>query len=77
MSSTSLHYNTITQLLRKVLHQLMKEPLFDPFNLVGGTNLCLRFGYRLSIDIDLFTDEDYGSLDFNEFEKYLEYNFPY
>jgi hypothetical protein len=59
-----LHYNTVTPLLRNVLDTLMFEPLFKPFRLVGGTNLSLRFGHRMSDDIDLFSDADYGSLDF-------------
>lgn len=54
--TTKLHYNTVTTLLRNVLSMLMDEPLFNPFRLVGGTNLSLRFGHRKSIDIDLFTD---------------------
>ena len=64
MKETELQYKTVTPLLKKVLQQLMNEPLFTPFRLVGGTNLSLRYGHRLSVDIDLFTDSDYGSLDF-------------
>jgi hypothetical protein len=29
------------------------------FSLVGGTNLALRLGHRLSIDLDLFTNEPF------------------
>ncbi|MDH8700742.1 hypothetical protein M2138_000073 [Dysgonomonadaceae bacterium PH5-43] len=72
-----LRYNTVTPLLKEILHQLMAEPLFAPFRLVGGTNLSLRFGHRLSVDIDLFTDLEYGSLDFASFENYLRSNFSY
>lgn len=51
-----LHYNTVTSLLRETLDILMSEDLFSPFRLVGGTNLSLRLGHRMSDDIDLFTD---------------------
>ncbi len=34
---------------------------FAPFRLVGGTSLSLRYGHRMSDDIDLFTDAEYGS----------------
>lgn len=48
-----LHLKTVTPALKEILYELMDCSLFKPFRLVGGTNLCLRFGYRLSSDIDL------------------------
>ena len=72
-----LQYKTVTPLLKSILQQLMSEPLFAPFRLVGGTNLSLRYGHRLSIDIDLFTDSEYRSLDFTAFENYLRSQFAY
>ena len=51
-----LHYETVTPLLKKTLDMLMGEPLFEPFRLVGGTSLSLRYGHRKSDDIDLFTE---------------------
>lgn len=77
MKGTKLQYKTVTPLLKKILHQLMEEPLFTPFRLVGGTNLSLRYGHRLSIDIDLFSDSEYRSLDFSSFERYLHSQFSY
>lgn len=35
---------------------LMAIPELAAFPLVGGTNLSLRFGHRLSVDLDLFTN---------------------
>ena len=75
--ANGLHYETITPLLKDILQQLMGEPLFFPFRLVGGTNLSLRYGHRYSVDIDLFTDAEYGSLDFKRIESFLQQNFPY
>ena len=72
-----LHYETVTPLLINSLKGLMSEPLFDSFRLVGGTNLSLRLGHRISDDIDLFTDAQYGSIDFSLLESYLEQSFPY
>ena len=65
-----IHYNTVTPLLKEVLDILMKEETFAPFRLVGGTNLSLRLGHRMSDDIDLFTDAEYGSLDFRVFQNF-------
>lgn len=72
-----LHIETTKPLLYKVLTQLMEEPLLNPFVLVGGTSLSLRLGHRMSDDIDLFTDYDYGSLDFAQIERYLSTSFNY
>lgn len=75
--TSSLHYETVTQVLMNTLLKLMEEPLFNPFVLVGGTNLSLRLGHRISDDIDLFTDAEYGSIPFDKLEEYLQKNFPY
>lgn len=72
-----LYYNTVTPLLKSTLEVLMAEEIFAPFRLVGGTNLSLRLGHRMSDDIDLFTDAQYGSLNFNIFETYLRNKFSY
>ena len=37
----------------------MKIPELNNFALVGGTNLSLQLGYRLSVDIDLFTNQTF------------------
>lgn len=55
----------------------MGEALFQPFRLVGGTALSLRLGHRMSIDIDMFTDTPYGSLDFRAIDEYLRKQYTY
>lgn len=72
-----LHYETITPLLRKVLDAVMANSIFEPFYLVGGTSLSLRLGHRISVDIDLFTNAPYGSLDFSIYEKFFQENNKY
>ena len=72
-----LYYNTVTPYLKKVLLQLMAAKEFEPFRLVGGTSLSLQRGHRFSADIDLFSDAEYGSLDFKTIDRYLRDNFPY
>lgn len=72
-----LYYNTVTPLLKETLGVLMNEDIFSPFRLVGGTNLSLRLGHRMSDDIDLFTDAEYGSLNFKTFEGFLKDRFTY
>lgn len=72
-----LHYNTVNDLLKDSLVKLMKSDVFNDFRLVGGTALSLQIGHRESIDIDLFSDSEYGTLDFNSIENYLQENFQY
>lgn len=51
-----LQSHTVSPELWELLQQLMQVKELEQFNLVGGTSLALRRGYRTSIDIDLFTD---------------------
>ena len=41
------------------------------FRLVGGTGLSLYRGHRESVDIDLFTDAPYDSIDFDKIDSFL------
>lgn len=77
MKIKKLHYETVNELLKTSLLKLMHLEEFKPFKLVGGTALSLQIGHRLSVDIDLFTDEPYGSIDFNQLESVLKTNFGY
>jgi predicted nucleotidyltransferase component of viral defense system len=72
-----MYWNTVSPLLKQVLIDLMQEELFAPFRLVGGTSLSLQIGHRVSVDIDLFTAADYGSIDFKEIRSFLENKYPY
>lgn len=72
-----LHWNTVRLLLKDVLTTLMLSDIFRPFRLVGGTSLSLQLGHRKSDDIDLFTDEPYGSVDFAAIDHFLRRTFPY
>jgi len=72
-----LYLNTISDLLWQSLIQLMNANEFNDFRMVGGTSLSLQLGHRESIDIDLFTDAEYGSVDFKELESFLERTFSY
>ena len=70
-----LFYNTINPLLKSILQQIMGAEEFSAFRLVGGTALSLQLGHRISIDIDLFSDAPYGSIDFEAIDNYLKKNF--
>ena len=77
MKRNELQYQTVKPILRSTLERLMEMEEFVPFRLVGGTSLSLRYGHRMSDDIDLFTDAEYGSLDFHKLQDILRKEFPY
>lgn len=72
-----LYLNTVSDLLWNSLNKIMQFNEFKLFRLVGGTSLSLQLGHRESVDIDLFTDADYGSIDFSKLEHVLQNNFDY
>jgi hypothetical protein len=72
-----LYFNTVNTALKDNLMKLMSEAEFDKFRLVGGTALSLQLGHRVSIDIDLFSDTKYGSIDFSSLEQLLRKSFNY
>jgi hypothetical protein len=73
----NLYKNTVSQQLWDTLDALMSLDALKSFNLVGGTALSLQLGHRISTDIDLFSDSEYGSIDFKAIDKALERNFSY
>ncbi|WP_035660365.1 nucleotidyl transferase AbiEii/AbiGii toxin family protein [Flavobacterium seoulense] len=72
-----LYYNTVTPLLREILIHLMSSDVFADFRLVGGTALSLHRGHRMSVDIDLFTDADYNTINFDIIESFLREHYLY
>lgn len=44
-----------------LLNELMQMEVLSTFNLVGGTALALKFGHRISIDLDLFSKEEFNN----------------
>ena len=72
-----LYWNTVVPILKEVLQDCIDETVFKPFRLVGGTALSLQLGHRMSVDIDLFTDSEYGSIDFKAIREFLELKYPF
>lgn len=72
-----LYWNTVSTALNEALIKLMHADALKDFRLVGGTALSLQLGHRMSIDIDLFTDAAYGTINFNSIEDFLKNEFRY
>lgn len=75
--ASNLHYNAASSLLLEILKILMGAKEFKDFRLVGGTALSLYRGHRESVDIDLFTDAPYDSIDFIGIDVFLRKTFTY
>jgi hypothetical protein len=54
-----LHTQTVETTTLDLIRSLIADAELAAFNLVGGTALSLVMGHRKSIDIDLFTDQDF------------------
>lgn len=74
---SKLHYTTTSKQLLSILKTLMAAKEFNAFRLVGGTALSLHRGHRESIDIDLFSDAPYNSIDFGAIHTFLCNTFSY
>jgi hypothetical protein len=61
-----LHTETVEKGTLDLIHKLMADEKLSSFNLVGGTALALKIGHRKSIDIDLFTVEDFNSQEISD-----------
>lgn len=56
-----LFENTVAPGTLALLRTLMEMSSLKAFALVGGTNLSLRLGHRISEDLDVFANEPYES----------------
>ncbi len=74
---SKIHKETVTDLLWSSLITLMNIESLKSFRLVGGTALSLLIGHRMSIDIDLFSDVEYRSIDFKNVYKKLKKEFKF
>lgn len=63
-----------------ILEQLMQKPYLSQFLLVGGTGLSLQIGHRISVDLDMFSTNDFDTTelkgvlqsDFSSFQTVFE-----
>ncbi len=55
-----LCFDAIPDSVRALLADLVPHPALADFSLGGGTSLALRFGHRLSVDLDFFTLQEFS-----------------
>lgn len=56
-----LYKNVVTKETLQLLNNLMQDKFLSSFNLVGGTALSLYLGHRISVDLDLFSQDNFDS----------------
>jgi hypothetical protein len=56
-----LHFETVEQDTIALLNKLMRLPQLKSFYLVGGTSSSLKYGHRISVDLDLFCNEKFDN----------------
>jgi Nucleotidyl transferase AbiEii toxin, Type IV TA system len=54
-----LQQNAVEPATLELLKKICAVPAVENFSLGGGTNLALRLGHRLSVDLDFFTNTSY------------------
>jgi hypothetical protein len=57
-----LRLETVEPHILGLLKKLMRLPVLNKFDLVGGTAFALQIGHRKSVDIDLFTADDFDAV---------------
>lgn len=61
-----LHTETVAPTTLELLKRIMSDDSLPPFRLVGGTSLALQLGHRISVDLDLFTDDSFDEQKVND-----------
>ncbi len=61
-----LSYDTVEPHTLELLRSFMRQDLFAPLRLVGGTSLALQYGHRQSVDLDLFGQVRFDSLEIRQ-----------
>jgi predicted nucleotidyltransferase component of viral defense system len=51
------HWEALTPATRDAFQLVSHQPFIERYYLAGGTGLALHFGHRLSVDLDLFSDQ--------------------
>ncbi|MFM8492969.1 MAG: nucleotidyl transferase AbiEii/AbiGii toxin family protein [Bacteroidota bacterium] len=59
-----LQTKTVEPRTLSLLKELCSLPILTHFALVGGTALSLKYGHRLSVDLDFFSCENFDNWDF-------------
>ncbi len=66
----------VSEHLYQTLHELKDLDILKSFYLIGGTNLALRFKHRISVDIDLSSEEEISKEDLKEIFEIVKSKYP-
>ena len=69
-----LQTSTVEKQTLELLKRLMQDQCLSDFLLAGGTSLALQLGHRKSVDLDMFS---YQEFDAREIEKHFSENYNF
>ncbi len=69
-----LQKNAVEPNILELLKKLQNKKILKTFHLAGGTALALQLGHRKSVDLDLFSQENFNT---NEMLEFLEEEFDF
>ncbi len=56
-----LFFSAVSPEALELLREVQGLPILNDFYLVGGTALALRYGHRISVDLDFFTEKEFDT----------------
>jgi len=56
-----LHFETVSPDTLGLLRRICQDNDFNGFGLLDGTNLALRYGHRISVDLDFFSSKPFDT----------------
>ena len=56
-----LFFSAVSPEALELLKDVQGLSILNDFYLVGGTALALRYGHRISVDLDFFTDKEFDT----------------
>lgn len=71
----ALYTQTISRLLHQTLLELMRSPNLRNFYLADTTAMSLRYGHRMSNEIDLYCSDPYNENDLQKLKIYIQNTF--
>jgi hypothetical protein len=69
-----LHEKAVQPATLALLRKLAQIEMLEPFALGGGTNIALRIGHRLSVDLDFFINTSFDKKDIFETHKTIYFS---
>lgn len=71
----ALHFETMSRFMHQNLLELMRSPQLQQFALGDTTALSLKYGHRMSNELDLYSPQVFQETDLQRVRQYLQASF--